>query len=175
MIRSCLVVGLIAALAGCEKQEPAPAKPAPSVSAPLASASGSAAPLVTQVWFVGRWKGTYDAQHYLIETKKGEGLKAWADDAGNEDAGKGALALDVKPDGEITGTATGALGEMTATGQVDEDTFRVTLRPAKPSETAYQGFFLAKREGDVLKGRLQASSGDSLKVRDAPVEIKSAR
>jgi len=81
----------------------------------------------------------------------------------------------VKPDGEITGTATGALGAMTATGQVDEDTFRVTLRPEKPSETAYQGFFVAKREGDALKGRLQASSGDSLKVRDAPVEIKSAK
>ncbi len=175
MIRALTVVFSFALCSACEKQEPAPAKPTTSAAGPVASASAAPDAQVPEgPWYVGRWTGSYDAQHYLIETKKGEGLKAWAEDDGSDGAGKGKLELDVKPDGQITGTASGALGEMIASGQAEEDSLRVTLKPKEPSDTSFQGFFIAKREGKSAKGRLQASSGDSLKVRDAPIELAPA-
>jgi hypothetical protein len=172
MKRHAAIVALVLATLGCKEDKPVTAQPTASAPAPVASASAAPADAApAAAWYVGRWTGSYDAQHYLIETKKGEGLKQWADDDGKEGAGKGKLALDVKADGEISGSASGPLGEMIASGQAEDDSLRVTLRPKEPTDTAFQGFFVAKREGKGAKGRLQASSGDSLKVRDAPIEL----
>ncbi len=164
-------------LASCDqaKQTPtepsAQAPPSAPVIAPAPSAS-AVAPQAADKWYVGSWSGSYEAQHYLVETKKGEGLKQWADDDGKENAGAGKLVLQVDAGGRITGTASGPLGDLLASGQVDEETFRVQLAPREPSATAFRGYFVAKREGATVKGRLQASSGDSLKVRDAPVSLE---
>lgn len=167
------------ALCACDKPEPTPAKPAPSAPASalaMPSASASAAPAVDEAkWFVGKWTGSYEAQAYAIELKKGEGLKQWGGDADTDGAGEGKLTLDVAADGAITGSASGPLGDMIASGEVDAETFSVQLKPKEPTETAFQGFFVAKREGAALKGRLQASSGDSIKVRDAPVQLGKAK
>jgi hypothetical protein len=167
MQRSLLIVGLL--LLACDKAEPERAAPS-AVTAP-ASAPAPAPAAPEKPWYVGSWRGSYDAQHYLIETNKGEALKQWKDDDGKQAAGAGKLSLEVAPDGRISGGASGPLGEMIASGEVDDDSFRVQLRP---SATAFQGFFVAKKKGAKLEGRLQASSGDSLIVRDAPVSLESS-
>jgi hypothetical protein len=170
-----LVASLL--LLSCDRGEPAPGKPTPqaprSASAAAPAPSAAPAPAVkADEWYVGSWSGSYEAQHYLVETNKGEGLKQWADDEGKENAGPGKLALQVDANGRITGTASGPLGELIASGQVDEDAFRVQLGPREPSAEGFRGYFVAKREGKAVKGQLQASSGDSLKVRDAPVSLE---
>jgi hypothetical protein len=170
---------IVSAALGCDKAETSPTASTASAKTPVASAaapaSASAAPVAQAAWYVGKWSGSYEAQHYLIEVKKGEGLKQWADDEGKEGAGDGKLELDVGQDGTISGTASGVLGEMLASGRVDEESFRVQLKPKNPTEASFQGFFVAKREGAAVKGRLSASSGDSLKVRDAPVKLEKSK
>jgi hypothetical protein len=169
MIRRLLPIAWLVLLA-CDKGDPA--RETPGAAPATASAPASPAPAVPeQPWYVGSWSGSYEAQHYLVETRKGEGLKQWAGDGGEQGIGSGKLSLEVSPDGRITGTASGALGEMIATGEVDDDSFRVQLRPSTPSDTAFQGFFVAKRKGAKVEGRLQASSGDSASVRDAPFSL----
>ena len=171
MIRHA-VLALFALSFGCEKETPKPTPNAASASVASPIASGSAAPPAkAKPWYVGAWTGKYEARHYLVETKKGEGAREWQNDDGGDGEGDGKLELQVAEDGAITGTASGPLGPMTATGAVDDQSFRVRLRPSEPTETAFHGFFVAKREGASVKGTLQASSGDSLKVRDAPVEL----
>lgn len=178
MNRTALAVAVLGLVAGCERESPKPtaASGSPTTAAASVAPSASAAPAEKPApWYVGSWSGTYEAQHYLVETRKGEGAREWQSDDGGKHTGDGKLALEVSDDGTISGTATGPLGELVASGEVDEDSFRVRLRAAQPSETAFHGFFLAKRSGDSVKGRLQASSGDSLTVRDAPLELTKAK
>ncbi len=169
---SCAALALVL-LAGCEDKKAAPAA-APSASAhPAAVASSAPPPEEKLPWYVGHFSGAYDAQHYLIERTKGQGtVRDWAEDDGGAGTGEGTIALDIGEDGAIRGTAKGALGEMIASGEVDEDSLRVRLNPKEPGDGKFTGFFLVKRDGDVLRGRLQASTGDSLTVRDAPVLVQ---
>ena len=168
MMRRVIYI-LLALSVGCDKETAKPSTATNSASAPSPVASVPAEK--PKPWYVGTWTGKYEARHYLVETKKGEGAREWQQDAGSENEGEGKLELEVAEDGAITGSATGPLGPMTASGAVDEQSFRVRLRPSEPSETAFHGFFVAKREGKVVRGTLQASSGDSLKVRDAPIAL----
>ena len=101
-------------------------------------------------------------------------MREWAQDDGGVGEGEGKLSLEVSEAGAISGKATGPLGEQTATGEVDEQLFRIRLVPKDPGAAAFSGFVVAKRAGKTMKGRLQASSGDSLKVRDAAIELKKA-
>ncbi len=166
-----VALGVFFAL-GCDETK---STPAPSASASAkASAAVSAKPAPPPApWFVGSWQGTYDAQHYLIEmTKKQGGVREWSEDDGGAGEGEGKITLQVTEEKTITGTASGPLGDMVASGQVDEESFRVRLSPKSPGERAFNGVFVAKRKGESLSGRLQASTGDSRTVRDAPVELK---
>jgi hypothetical protein len=180
--RGLVGAGLLAAalcLAAC-KEKPKASPPAPSASVAAAaapSASASAAPAKPKApWFVGTWSGSYESQHYLIEmSKKQGGVKAWADDPGEAGAGDGKLTLTINEDRQVTGTSQGALGDLLAAGELDGDRLRVALSPRDPRgqepSASYSGTLIAMRRGDALEGRIQASSGDSKTVRDAPVEL----
>ena len=169
---------VVVACAGCEKSS-APAPPAPSASAPAAplnvapAASASAQP---NSLFTGEWSGTYQARQYRIEMTKPQGaVKNWAEDTGKEHAGQGKLSLRIAGDDSVSGSSSGPLGELNASGALDGDVLRVRLTPVTATERAFSGWLLAKREGEMLKGRLQAGSGDSYTVRDAPVELRRSR
>lgn len=172
-VAHCLLLAA-ATLVGCDKQAPTPS---PNASASAASISASVAKPVASVpekkrpWFAGDWSGTYDAQHYLIETPKNEGAREWATDDGGTHSGEGQLSLRVDDAGVISGWARGPLGEQTVSGEVDGETFSVRLAPKTPGERAFGGILVLRRKGDALSGRLQASSGDSRTVRDALVEV----
>lgn len=157
---------------GCDKPAaPTPAASAPgpsaSVARPLPSAS-AAAPASTTA---GTWGGTYEAQHYLIEARKNEGAREWAADDGGANTGTGQLTLNVAEGGDIRGVAKGPLGEQVLVGEVDAEVFRVRFTAKTPGDRAFSGFTVLTREGDQMKGRLQASTGDSKTVRDALIVV----
>jgi hypothetical protein len=165
--------------AACGKPEGNAAGGAPSASvrpAAPASAAASASAKPTQLpGAAGEWTGTYDARHYLIEMSKKEGaVREWEADKGEAHSGKGELLLRIAEDGSVSGSSTGPLGELVITGEFDGERLRLRLSPVNPEkQPAFFGHLLAERKGEVFKGRLQASSGDSLTVRDAPTELRA--
>ncbi len=158
------------ATSGC-KTQPSGAAPAPSGSvtaAAAAPAASSAAP-PAKPWFSGNFSGEYQAKLAPVEIKTGA-VKEWAADDGKASSGAGKLSLQIGDDGLVDGSAEGALGPSHATGKVEDDTLRVLLAPS--DNTGLHGTLVASRDGDGFKGTLEASSGDSLRVRSAAVELK---
>ncbi len=143
------------------------AAPSPS-AAPAASA---AAPVVASAkpWFSGGFSGQYQAKVAAVEIKAGA-VKEWAKDEGKLASGAGKLNLQIDDAGQVDGTSEGALGAGHVSGKVEEDTLRVQLSPT--DETGLHGVLVATRDGDGFKGSIEASSGDSLQVRTAAIELK---
>jgi hypothetical protein len=163
-------------LAACDKKD-APVPETKPSSNPVASIapSASAEPVKTSVWFEGKWRGTYDAKQYAIETpEKNTGQREWKTDDGGAHVGDGKLDLVIAPSGSITGTAKGALGDHNVTGEVDEMKFRLSFVPVEPGDRAFTGSAVLDRKGEKVTGRLSASTGDSKLVRDAAVVLEKA-
>jgi hypothetical protein len=162
--------------AACNNEQPKPAPAEPSSKLKLlpvtVSPSASVAPAKPAAWFEGKWKGSYDAAQYTIETpEKNSGAREWKDDDGGTHVGDGTLELEIAADGRITGTAKGALGDHTVTGEVDETKFRISFVPQEPGDRAFSGSAVLDKSGEGVKGRLSASTGDSKTVRDAAVVL----
>lgn len=147
---------------------------APSVS-PSASASevaSAAPPPKPKPWYEGAWSGDYDASHYLIDMEAKEGaVRNWKADDGQSESGKGKISLTIDEAGEVTGKLTGPLGEMEASGSVEDEVLSVRLTPTQEEAKITTAYFLADKKGEALEGKLQASSGDSLVVRDAKLKL----
>ena len=147
---------------------------APGPSASATPAVGSApAPVVPQAkpWFVGGFAGNYEAKPATVEIKVGA-VKEWAKDDGKLSSGPGKLSLQIDDLGQVDGTSEGALGAGHVTGKLEDDTLRVQLSPA--DDAGLHGVLVATRDGDGFKGSIEASSGDSLRVRTAAIELKKA-
>lgn len=171
----------LAAIAlGCSKPEGSVSPAASTSSSVTVARAAPAAPIATppttktDAWFAGTWRGTYDAQHYEIEVPKNEGARDWKADDGGTHSGEGKITLEVSVAGVLRGSASGPLGAQILSGEVDGETFRVRMQPIEPGERAFHGYVLLTRQGDKVKGRLQASSGDSRTVRDAAVELSKS-
>jgi hypothetical protein len=148
-----------------------PAAPVSAAASAAASAPSRSKPMPDAA---GEWSGTYDARHYLIEMSKKEGaVREWQADKGEAHSGKGELNVRIADDGSVSGSSTGPLGELTVSGEFDGERLRLQLSPVNPEkQPAFFGNLLAERKGEVFKGRMQASSGDSLTVRDAPAQLR---
>jgi hypothetical protein len=161
------------ALLGCQgapQAQPTERAAASSSAAAPASAAASAAP-APSAWFLGRWQGSYQAELRRIETSAG-GVKEWKKDEGTHASGPGQLSLEAKPDGSVTGSASGALGEQTVTGHIEGDRVALTLTSSEPN--GFRGTIIGAQEGVGIRGTLSASSGDSLSVRQAAVTLQRA-
>jgi hypothetical protein len=172
--RLLLACSLFCAFTASCKREASKSDTTAAASAPTSASSASAAaPVQDKPWYEGSWRGRYEARHFKIEMTKPQGaVKEWASDNGKQASGSGEINLKIDGAGQVSGTGQGPLGAMVATGEVDGDMLRVKLQPVDPgAENALGGFLLASRKGDAFAGKLQASSGDSLLVRDAPVEL----
>jgi hypothetical protein len=158
----------LAALAASCKTQPAP--PAPVAASASASASATNAPAPkAKPWFSGSFQGNYEAKLSPVEVKVGA-VKEWGADDGKAMSGPGKLTLTIDDDGVVDGTSEGALGASRASGKVEDDTLRLTL---VPTDTAgLRGILVATKDGDGFRGSIEASSGDSLKIRQAPIELK---
>jgi hypothetical protein len=141
---------------------------APASGSAANVAVGSAAP-AAKPWFAGAFQGSYDAKLAPVEVKTGA-VRDWATDDGKLSSGPGKLELKINDDGLVDGSSEGALGASTASGKVEDDTLRVVLAPNDAS--GLHGVLVATRDGDGFRGAIEASSSDSLKVRQAPVELK---
>jgi hypothetical protein len=169
-----LSAALCAALSffGCKSPTSGAAPSAKSGSAVAAAvpALPAAAPAAKpKPWFAGGFSGQYQAKLAPVEVKTGA-VREWASDDGKLASGSGKLSLEVSDDGSVQGVSDGALGAGSATGKVEEDTLRVLLSPN--DATGFHGVLVASREGDGFRGSIQASSSDSLQVRQATVELK---
>jgi hypothetical protein len=153
---------------GCKTtaSEAAPAASA-AVAAPSASSAVAASP--AKPWFSGAFQGNYDAKLAPVEVKIGA-VREWAADDGKASSGPGKLELKIDDDGTVDGAGEGALGPSHASGKVEDDTLRVVLAPDDTS--GLHGVLVATKDGDGFRGAIEASSGDSLRVRQAPIELK---
>ena len=134
-----------------------------SVAAPAASAQAP-----PKAWFEGAWLGAFQAELRRIELPIG-GVKEWKLDDGKPASGPGKLSLQAAPDGSVTGSASGALGELSVAGHVDGDRAALTLSSARPD--GFHGLILAIQTPEGMQGTLSASSADSLQVRQAAVTL----
>ena len=152
-------------LAGCKSPANGTAPSAPSV------ATVPPAPPVAKLkpWFAGDFSGQYEAKLAPVQIKIGA-VREWASDDGKLSSGSGLLTLEVSDDGSVQGVSEGALGAGSAQGKVEDDTLRVLLSPSDGA--GLHGVLVASREGDGFKGSIQASSSDSLQVRQATIELK---
>jgi hypothetical protein len=169
-VRFFALVVLATACQQAQKADPAATgSAAANTSAATPAPSASAAP--AKAWFEGSWQGAFQAELLRIELPAG-GVKEWKNDDGKKASGEGKLSLEAKPDGSVSGTASGALGELTVAGQVDGDRAALTLTSAQPE--GFHGVILATQTPEGMKGTLNASSGDSLQVRQAAVTLSRA-
>ncbi|HYP91003.1 MAG TPA: hypothetical protein VEQ59_22715 [Polyangiaceae bacterium] len=170
IIASLACSGVLFALAvvGCKAPS---SDPSPSASAaPAALERRAPAPAVKEKpWFSGGFSGQYQAKVAAVEVKVGA-LKEWAKDDGKLSSGPGKLELTIDEAGLVDGTSEGALGAGRVSGRVEGDTLRVQLSPT--DDSGLHGVLVAPREGDGFKGSIEASSGDSLRVRTASIELK---
>jgi hypothetical protein len=148
--------------------DPAPATSATAQPAPSSSAASAAAP-AAKPWFSGAFQGSYEAKLAPVEVKVGA-VKEWGADDGKASSGPGKLELKIDDNGLVDGTSDGALGSSHATGKVEDDTLRVVLAPSDAS--GLHGVLVATKDGDGFRGSIEASSGNSLTVRQAPIELK---
>ena len=164
---ACALVGLAT---GCKAHPggPAPAASAAAQASASSSAAGAAAP-PAKPWFSGDFQGSYEAKLAPVEVKVGA-VKEWAADDGKASSGPGKLDLKIDDKGLVDGTSDGALGSSHASGKVEDDTLRVVLAPSDAS--GLHGVLVATKDGDGFRGSIEASSGNSLTVRQAPIELK---
>jgi hypothetical protein len=164
---------LLLALAACKKSEPPQGASSAAVAAAPASAAPSAA-TAPKAWYEGRWSGTYEAALERIELEVG-GVRAWKDDDGQRASGKGTLTVAVNPEGIATGEAEGPLGAQVVHGIADDGGLRLTLSPKGGEAEGFRGTMVLAKAPDHVAGSLNASSGDSLTVRKAKVELRPTR
>ena len=122
-------------------------------------------------WFTGSFAGQYEAKVAPVEIKAGA-LKEWSKDDGKLSSGPGKLSLQIDDAGQIDGSSEGALGPGHVSGKVVDDPLRVQLSPT--DDAGLHGVLVATRDGDGFKGSIEASSGDSLRVRTAAIELKKS-
>jgi len=173
MMQSRIIVSLVGSVIVCGVvgcKTPPSDGGASASAAPAASASSAPAPVAkAKPWFSGGFSGQYQAKVAAVEVKVGA-LKEWTKDDGKLSSGPGKLELTIDDSGRVDGKSEGALGAGRVSGQVEDDTLRVQLSPT--DDAGLHGVLVATRDGDGFKGSIEASSGDSLRVRTAPIELK---
>ncbi|MCC6522076.1 MAG: hypothetical protein IT373_05395 [Polyangiaceae bacterium] len=138
-----------------------------------ASGTASAEAVAPAVPEAGAWHGTYQAEKDTVFVpEKVPYHGAWAKDDGKQAVGPGKVELTVAPDGQVTGTASGALGDQVIRGVVEGGALRLGLTAKDPRDpAAMSGILTGSLKGDKLVGTLQVASADASLVRQAPVEL----
>jgi len=174
-LRSAVIFFACGALFGtvaCNKTPAADATPAASAAAPAtASSTAAVAPAKAKPWFSGGFSGEYQAKVATVDVKVGA-IKEWSKDDGKLASGPGKLTLQIDDAGQVDGTSEGTLGAGHVSGKVEDDTLRLQLSPS--DDAGLHGVLIATRDGDGFKGSIEASSGDSLHVRTASIELKKS-
>jgi hypothetical protein len=145
------------------------AESAPSASSSQSSALAAASVVQPAPWFFGEFAGQYEAKVATVELKLGA-PREWKSDDGKLSSGPGKLTLQIDANGNVHGASDGALGAGTIDGKIEDDTLRAELSPI--DGTGLHGVLVASRVVDGFKGSIRASTMDSLRVRQATIELK---
>ncbi|WP_437723244.1 hypothetical protein [Sorangium sp. So ce861] len=180
----------IALLAACEESPPRPGEPeqrAPpptAASAPPAASSAAAelpdagppgdvgAPTGAPAW-QGTWEGGYDAKKgsVVMPAKVKDAVRQ--KDDGKQATGPGTVTLTIEPNGELKGTAKGALGDATLVGKVEDGMVRASVFPEDPrAPSAMTGILVGELKENLIAGRIRVTGPDAMLVRESPVELK---
>lgn len=126
--------------------------------------------------FAGTWRASFEAKQGEVRVPEGVPSSTWTKDTGEQLTGSGSLEVQIRPDGDVSGTGSGALGRLLIRGRVVDDVLRAGLTPAEPgTPTAMSGVLVARAEEDSFAGQLRVSSYDGSVVRVAAVRFEKRR
>lgn len=157
-----------ALLGACRKEEP---KPSPI---PAARPTSTKEAVRLLPWHVGTWTCAFDAEVFKTDPSSVKKPPTTPkDDDGRLFVGKGRLELSITDGGQVSGQATGALGTLRASGELDEELLRVWLAPKSSTDDQVGGATLvAARNGTKFEGKLRASTNDSRRLRVASITLE---
>lgn len=168
MSRWLLVAALLTAC-GKKDEAPKPALTAPASAAPASSSTETkAAPKVAGATF----KGSYTAKQADVRTP--EDAPKFIHPESKDGVGAGALELTLPATrGEVSGTASGALGAQVFSGWLEDGRLTGTLHPSDAAPGAMWGLVDATVEGSSVKGSIRTSGRDGRVVREAPFTLET--
>jgi hypothetical protein len=190
------IIGLTSLLAGgcTEPQDKAHERAAPTTSAehattntsspasslaPTPSGASSARPSQSSnaapesLSPAGTWEGSYNAKKGSVELPAKVKDKARARDDGTTSIGAGKVSLTITPDGEISGKASGALGDATLRGKVDGEMVGASVFPDNPAApSAMTGVLVGMFKDGVIRAEIRVSGPDATIVRESAIELK---
>lgn len=148
----------------------------PSTAQPAPSAEGDAGAAETEngaAAMTGTWEGRYDAKKgSLVLPPKVKDTVRTKDD-GKTAIGRGIITLRIEPDGELRGTAKGALGDATITGKVDGEMIRASVYPDDPrGEHAMTGILVGMLKDGSIRAELRVTGPDAVLIRESDVELR---
>jgi hypothetical protein len=173
-------------LAGCEDAPRPPAQdPIPpretataastSASAPTSAsaATSSSAAATAQSSLTGSWEGRYDAKKLDIPLPPKVPDKSWGKDNGKVASGAGTIKLEISPAGDISGRGSGALGESTLTGKVEDTMVRASIMPVDRSASpSMSGVLIGLIKGDAIQATIKVAGPDATIVRESAIELR---
>jgi hypothetical protein len=163
------LVVLVLFAGGCSKDsaEGPPAGSA-SIAVPPPDAPASASSAAPAAKVTG-WRGRYKSTAAGIALPNGV---SWKVPETTEGIGEGPLALDLEPDGRVTGTIDGVLGPAVVDGRVVDDRVTAVIRRKDPADHGFTGTL----SGDVaqahLRGTLNCALADVSAVRTATFDLE---
>lgn len=144
--------------------------PAQASGAPSGSSS-AAAP--GEASLAGSWEGRYDAKKVEIGLPRKVPDKTWSKDDGKAASGAGTIKLEVTPAGDISGVGSGALGNVTLTGKVEDKMVRASIMPAdRTVSPSMSGVLIGLLKGDAIQATIKVAGPDASIVRESSIELR---
>jgi hypothetical protein len=174
----------------CDSRPPPPDRDAPPERPPAVAASGttqSSAPAQSAIAApagsaiassaAGAWEGTFAAAKGAVHMPESVKDAPREKDDGKQGVGPGKVSISVGPDGEVTGSWTGALGKNTLRGRVEieggQTMLRASAMPEDPTaRDAMSGILVGELKGDVFHAEIHVSAGDAVTVREATFDLR---
>ncbi len=171
-LRSSTRIVFLVALVACSKTEPPRTDPAPvsataSVQDPR-TGSSAAAPSDAGAPARGAalaYTADFDAE--VAPLTLPEDVKWKGDSPETEGVGKGKLALSVDADGRVSGTGSGAFGDVVVAGISRDGVMSGSILRKTTDDAGFSGVFVATESGGAWKGSLAVSKGNAGGLRRA--------
>jgi len=97
----------------------------------------------------------------------------WGLDDGKKSSGHGTIELSLSDDGRVTGSATGALGDLVIEGTTDKDALSASVAPSNGK--GFRGIVTGTVSDGIIHGNLEVSSSDASIVREAALMLTAER
>ncbi len=144
---------------------------APATSSSAATAASGARAAVGKAVDAASYEGEFTSEASVLSVPDGVKWKP-DDDAKDEGLGKGTIAVEVKPDGRVEGTVSGAFGEGLVRGFFDDGVLRASIVRKNPQDSGFTGTLVAAAEKpSSLDGKLSVSRGNAGALREAKVTL----